>query len=354
MNETLRDITLRNFRSYTEASFEFENGVNIIIGPNASGKTNLLEAVHCVCLGKGLRSSDSGLIKINESWLRLEANTTKNERAYIVEKSIDSNKTKKKNIINNNTYARLKFDQIIPTVVFLPDDLRLTTGSPERRRSYLDKLLSQLIPTFRTDLLAYERILKQRNTSLKNMSANSSQLFAWNIQLVEKGSKIVKDRVDLIGSINKRISDVYSNLAGIKSDIKIAYSSNIATNNFNESFLSLLERNLNLDKERGTTSVGPHRDDIIITINGEELKKVASRGENRTFVLALKLLELELIKNVHDKNPLVLLDDVFSELDGLRRKMLTSYLKDKQTILTTTDADVISKNISSSSNFIAI
>lgn len=345
MNEFLQDVTLRNFRSYSEASFEFENGVNIIVGPNASGKTNLLEAVHCICLGKGLRVGDSSLIKNDETWLRVDAIRGDDKRSFIVEKNPNQQKSKKRNIINDKIHSRLKFDNLIPVVAFQPDDLRLTSGSPERRRNYIDKLLSQIIPSYKSDLSAYERVLKQRNTALKNNTINSSQLFAWDIQLVDIGSRIVRSRTSIIDKINNRVSSVYSEVAGSDNQLLLTYSSSIPLNNFNEGFLSLLEKNKSIDLNRGVTSAGPHRDDILIDINSNKLKEVGSRGENRTFVLALKFLEIEILHEVHKKAPIILLDDVFSELDGKRRKMLTKYLKDKQTIITTTDADMIIKDV---------
>lgn len=353
MNEVLHDITLRNFRSYSEASYEFEKGVNIIVGPNASGKTNLLEAVHCICFGKGLRGSDSGMIKHNSSWLRIDSRVGNNERKFIIEKDKLSARSKKRYELNNKQLKRLDFETIIPVVVFQPDDLRLTSGSPERRRDYIDKLLTQTIPSYKSDMLAYERILKQRNVALRDTHIDTSQLFAWNIQLADKGARIAQNRSNIIEEINKKISMVYSDVAGGKYIVKLNYYSNIPLINYSENLLSQLEKNLIYDKEKGITSVGPHRDDIVITINHQNIKDVASRGENRTFVLALKIIELDMLEDVHNKTPIILLDDVFSELDGLRRKMLTSHLKEKQTIITTTDADIVVKNLSNA-NLIAI
>ena len=345
MNEILHDITLRNFRSYSEASYEFENGVNIIVGPNASGKTNLLEAVHCVCFGKGIRGSDSGMIRHGEDWLRLEARSGDNTRSLTLEKDTVTNRSKKKITINGTQLHRMKFDAIIPVVVFQPDDLRLTSGSPERRRDYIDKLLTQVVPTYRSDLLAYERILRQRNAALKNGQVSTAQIFAWNIQLASRGARLVKHRSDIITRINERVRNVYSSVAGKEYDISFTYSSVIPVENYSERFLSLLEKNMRMDMDRGTTSVGPHRDDILVLINNKNMKDVASRGENRTLVLALKIIELDIIEEVHNKHPLLLLDDVFSELDGLRRRKLTSHLRDRQSILTTTDADLIHKSL---------
>lgn len=353
MNEVLHDITLRNFRSYSEASYEFESGVNIIVGPNASGKTNLLEAVHCIFYGKGLRGSDSGLIRHNSTWLRVDSHVGDNERKFILEKDQLSSRSKKRYEINNKQLKRLDFDTILPVVVFQPDDLRLTSGSPERRRDYIDKLLTQTTPSYKSDLLAYERILKQRNVALKNDHIDSSQLFAWNIQLADKGARIATSRNRIIDELNKKISAVYSDVAGSKNAVKLNYYSNIPLINYSENLLNQLDKNYSYDQEKGITSAGPHRDDIVITINHRNIKDVASRGENRTFVLALKIIELDMLENVHDKKPLILLDDVFSELDGLRRKLLTSHLKNKQTIITTTDADIVVKNLSHA-NLIAI
>jgi len=354
MNEILHDITLRNFRSYSEASYEFEDGVNIIVGPNASGKTNLLEAVHCICFGKGLRGSDSGMIRHGEDWLRLESHTGENTRTFTLEKDLLLGRSKKKITINSTHLKRMKFESMIPVVVFQPDDMRLTSGSPERRRDYLNRLISQLSPTYKSDIVSYERILKQRNYALKSRINNIPEMFAWNLQLAHRGEKIVRQRREIIEDFNNLIKETYSLMAGTKFDINLTYNSNISSENYSEKLLVALERNTGLDLERGSTSVGPHRDDVGITINGRNMKDVASRGENRTLVLALKIIELEMLEGVHNKKPLLLLDDVFSELDGLRRKMLTKQLEGRQSILTTTNADVINYKAGARTNIIAI
>lgn len=354
MNEILHDITLRNFRSYSEASYEFEEGVNIIVGPNASGKTNLLESVHCICFGKGLRGSDTGMIRHGEEWLRLEAHAGDNARSFILEKDTITSRSKKKISINSTQLKRMKFESMIPVVVFQPDDMRLTSGSPERRRDYVDKLLTQLSPTYKTDLLAYERVLKQRNYALKNRNSNAPEMFAWNLQLAHRGEKITKQRREVIEDFNNLIKATYSTMAGGEFNVELTYISQFSSDNYSEKLLMALEKNASLDLDRGSTSVGPHRDDVGITINGKNMKDVASRGENRTLVLALKIIELEMLEEIHGKKPLLLLDDVFSELDGLRRKMLTRQLEGRQSILTTTNADVINYKASAKTNIIAI
>lgn len=354
MNNTLNDITLKNFRSYTESSFEFDGGVNIIVGPNASGKTNILEAIHCICFGKGFKGSEQAMIRHGEDWLRIESRLGDKERVFTLQKEPNEVRVKKKITIDNKQVPRLKIGETIPIVLFEPEDLRLTSGSPTRRRDYLDKLLIQTVTGYKTDLLAYERVLRQRNSALKYDSIDSSQFFAWNVQLADRGSKIVKERSRIVTEINTKISNVYSSVAGGKYKISAEYNSSLPLDYYPEKFLKNLEHNLNNDRVRGITSIGPHRDDMVFKINNKTMKEVASRGENRTLVLALKIIELDILENVRQKKPIILLDDVFSELDGLRRRMLTSHLSNHQSILTTTDADVVGKSISKGSRIIAL
>lgn len=354
MDNPLHDITLKNFRSYTESSFEFDGGVNIIVGPNASGKTNILEAIHCICFGKGFKGSEQAMIRQGENWLRIESRIGDKERAFTLKRDPSEARVKKNIIIDNKQTPRLKIDDAIPIVLFEPDDLRLTNGSPKRRRDYIDKLLMQTVVGYKTDLLAYERVLKQRNSALKYDGIDSSQFFAWNVQLADRGSKIVKERYRIIAEINDKISDVYSSVAGGKYKVGVDYNSSLPASYYPEKFLKNLENNLNSDRAKGITSIGPHRDDIVFKINDKKMKEVASRGENRTLVLALKIIELGILENVRQRKPIILLDDVFSELDGLRRRMLTAHLSNHQSILTTTDADVVGKSMSKDSRIIAI
>lgn len=354
MDNALHDITLKNFRSYAESSFEFEDGVNIIVGPNASGKTNVLEAIHCICFGKGFKGSEQAMIRHGEDWLRIESRLGDKERTFTLKREPNETRVKKKITVDNKQSPRLKIGETIPIVLFEPDDLRLTSGSPSRRRDYLDKLLVQTTAGYKTDLLAYERVMRQRNSALKYDGIDSSQFFAWNVQLADRGTKIVKERSRIIAEINSKISDVYSSVAGGKHSINAEYISSLPVDYYPEKFLKNLEHNLNNDRIRGTTSIGPHRDDVTFKINNKNMKEVASRGENRTLVLALKIIELDILEGVRKKKPIILLDDVFSELDGLRRRMLTAYLNNHQSILTTTDADVVGKSMSKDSRIIAL
>lgn len=353
---SLQSITLYNFRSYKEESFEFSDGVNIIIGPNAAGKTNLLEAVYVSFLGKGFRSKqDSDLINDGQAWAKIDSILDEQERTVILEKPSPEVRLKKKFIFGGNEKLRLGFDDIKPLVLFQPDDLRLIGSSPGRRRDYIDDFLSQLIPTYRQDLSAYNRALLQRNSYLKNLRSNATdQLFVWNMQLAERGGRIIQRRLKLLNMLSNKISDVYSRVAGNPHKLTIKYESDINLDNYSNSLLQALEKSTALDRSRGFTSVGVHRDNIAISIDGKPFKNVASRGENRTLILALKIIELEELEEARQTSPLLLLDDVFSELDGSRRSLLTKYLNKHQTLITTTDADVVGKDFSKNVKLISI
>ncbi|RTK95195.1 DNA replication and repair protein RecF [Candidatus Saccharibacteria bacterium] len=334
------DLRLFNFRSYTQAAFEFGEGVNIIVGPNASGKTNLLEAVLVVCSGSSYRVKDADLISFEQPWARLESDTPEGARKVTIERAEDL--TKKKFTINSAQQSRLSLQKKIPVVVFEPEHLRLLHGGPENRRSFLDSLLEQTVPGYGKLLRDYKRTLAQRNAVLKQTTAGTpSQLFAWDVRLSELGAKIVQERVLLVAELKKRMSELYSRLAHNDFMVDIEYISDCDTANYSSQMLHRLSVKLETDRLRGFTSTGPHRHDFQVYVDGHPASLAASRGESRTLLLALKLLELERIELVRNKKPVLLLDDVFSELDGARRKALTTHLKDYQTFITTTDADIV-------------
>ncbi|MCA9347172.1 DNA replication/repair protein RecF [Candidatus Saccharibacteria bacterium] len=346
----IQSITLKNYRSYKEASFEFDLGITIIIGPNACGKTNLLEAVYMLAQGSSFRVSDKDVVKHSMQWSRIESVFSGNERVLKLESGIP--KTKKTFVINGNNKARLGFDDILPVVLFEPDDIRLVSGSPERRRSYLNDLLTQTVPLYKKTLLSYNRALKQRNTLLKK-GATKNTLFAWNVIMARSASEIVKWRLQAIEEINKNITKVYCDIAGKKHHIRVTYSG-IVEGDYMSYMLKKLEINTELDKARGYTGFGPHRDDLLIEIDDRLANLTASRGETRTITLALKVIEMKMIEASRGIQPILLLDDVFSELDGTRRKKLTSFLSGHQAIITTTDADVVGKNFIQTAQIVSL
>ncbi len=336
----LIDLRLQHFRSYKDDSFEFDKGVNIIVGPNASGKTNLLEAILVSCVGGSYRGKDNELIAFKSAWSRLDAHTAKQQR--VVKITSTESKTNKLFEIDGHKFSRLPLQHTEPVVLFEPTYLQLLHGSPELRRSFMDDLLEQTISGFGLLRRQYRRALTQRNHLLKKgRSLANQQLFAWNVRLSELGGQIAAERLKLIEHLNKAISKQYSSLANKRHRVELRYEASCSPQRYSSELLKALEKNVEQDMTRGFTGQGPHRDDLTAFLNNKTIAGSASRGETRTLLLALKLLEVQLIENSRQQPPILLLDDVFGELDGARRQALTAALKEYQSFITTTDADVV-------------
>lgn len=333
----LQSIRLQNFRSYKDYSFTLDEGVNVVIGKNGSGKTNLLEAVLVLCQGGSYRTSDANLVMFNKGWTRLDGAFEKHNRTVKI--AVDSHKnTKKSFVVDDKNIQRLSQKNKIPTVLFEPNHLQLLIRGPEFRRAYLDNLLIVLSPGYSVVLNHYKRSLLQRNKLLKMNTSNSlEQLFIWDVRLSDLAGKIVAQRLKLLNNFNKDISKIYSNIANKKSDIFLGYVSKTNQENYSSDLLKQLKSSLDIDIMRGYTSRGPHRDDMQFIIDGDNAADTASRGETRTILLSLKIFELLAIEKVYDKKPILLLDDVFSELDTTRQHALVNYFENHQIIITTTD-----------------
>lgn len=332
-------LELQNFRSYQEATIELSPSVNIVVGPNASGKTNLLEALLVAGHGQSYRTGDAELIRHGADWARIDAHGDQHRtvklqrREHVVQRQLS---------IDDKPLRRLTSATMAPITLFEPEHLRLVHGPPELRRDYLDGLLEQLVPGYRDHMQRYRRALSQRNRLLKNRPAKlQDQIFVWDLKLSEHGAVMVQERRRLVEQINEQASDLYARLSGQVSQLEVVYHSPLATHDTASSLLKQLQHKLETDIERGFTGVGPHRDDLSFSLNGHPAGDTASRGETRTIVLMCKLMELTLLETQRDEPPVLLLDDVFSELDGSRRHALTDYLRTYQTIITTTDADAI-------------
>lgn len=350
--KSISSLRLQNFRSYNDFAVELSSGVNIIIGPNASGKTNLLESVLLVSGVKSYRASAGDVISFGAEWARIDCQIDGGSRILKITNAGD--KLSKVYELNTKSKKRLNFEDKLPLVLFEPEHMRLLTGSPELRRVFLDDLLAETNSYYSKDLIAYKRALLQRNKLLKNNIKDHDQLFVWNIRLSEIAGRIINSRLEVIRNINGKISDIYSQIAGKKTDIKLTYLSKVNLANYQSDFLKKLEQSTELDYLRGFTGFGPHREDMSVAIRSQPAEIAASRGETRTLVLSLKIIEKQFLEEERQVKPIVLLDDVFSELDGSRRKSLTKYLDDYQTIITTTDADVISKNFAQHTNLISL
>lgn len=337
----IQTLELQQFRSYSDGLYEFSDGVNIIVGPNASGKTNLLEGLHTICTQHGFRSSDLQLIQFDKDWAKLTALTDNGQRIFKFRED-----KKHTAIVDDVERAKLRPQDNIPVVVFEPQHMLLLTREPELRRSYIDGILSATESGYASRLKSYKRTLSQRNRLLKQDGVSASQLFAWNVKLSQLGGVIADARDALVSRIAPRVERHYQSISSGEHKLKISYESKLNTANYESGMLAWFDENVALDRARGYSGVGPHRDDLAISLDGRDARTSASRGETRSIVLALKMVELEEIEQATGKKALFLLDDVFSELDGSRRRALAELLNSRQSFITTTDADVVMDHFS--------
>jgi DNA replication and repair protein RecF len=348
----LTDIRLQNFRSYVDDSFEFGESVNIIVGPNASGKTNLLEAVLMVARGSSFRAKDAETMRIGKSWTRLDAHTLAGQRVVKLE---NGDAVRKSFEIDEQPLQRLNLQKTLPTVLFEPNHLLLLVGTPDARRNFLDDVLEQTVSGYATTRRAYRRTLAQRNALLKSPHVPAhDQIFVWNLRLSELGGKMAAERMKIVEQVNKSSTEVYRSLSNSAAKVSVEYRSACSIEQYETSLLKRLEASIEKDRMLGFTGAGPHRDDIRIILNGHAAEETASRGETRSLILMLKIIELQLLEMARGETPLLLLDDVFSELDGKRRHALTAYLEKYQTFITTTDADIVVKNFAVAANVIPL
>jgi DNA replication and repair protein RecF len=350
----LTDIRLQNYRLYKDSSFELDGGITIVVGPNAAGKSSLIEALLLVANGTSYRGK-IGTINYESDWARIDVHTDRNtSRTVKLVCGPDKEKPGFEFIIDTKPYKRLPYAQKQPAVLFEPNNLSLLHNEPQPRREYLDNLASGIDSGYATTLSKYRRTLAQRNTLLKNPNPTKDQLFVWDVRLCELAGEIVRQRLQLTMLINEKLSAVYSKIATKTTELNVSYESPIDTGNYSANLLKKLESELQADLARGFSGSGPHREDFSVTLGKKPVSIAASRGETRTLLLSLKVIELELLEEKSKVRPLLLLDDVFSELDGTRRKALTKFLRKYQTIITTTDADVILKNFSQNCQIIPL
>lgn len=330
----LKTLRVQNFRTHSDFILEIGEKSTLISGANGSGKTSLLEAIYFALQGTSFRSSDKEILRNDgSSWFRIDLKDSKDSlRTIIFNDAIQ--KSKKQFLVDGNKKARLSVNLRIPVVLFEPDDLQLLSGSPTRRRNFLDYFLSQIFPSFQLALARYNKALKQRNNLLKRDNVSKDELFPWNLMLAEYGAEIISKRQDFLELLNSKIEEVYFEISGVKDEIKIDYLGEKVSKN---EILAILSENIERDKILGYTNFGPHKHDIQFIFNKKPAQNVASRGENRSLVLALKFIETDILADLTSKRPIVLLDDVFSELDDDRQKLLTKHFSKYQTIITSTN-----------------
>ncbi len=330
----LKTLRVQNFRTHSDFILEIGEKSTLISGANGSGKTSLLEAIYFALQGTSFRSSDKEILRNDgSSWFRIDLKDSKDSlRTIIFNDSVQ--KSKKQFLVDGNKKARLSANLRIPVILFEPDDLQLLSGSPTRRRNFLDQFLSQIFPSFQLALSRYNKALRQRNNLLKRENVSKDELFPWNLMLAEYGAEIISKRQDFLKLLNSKIEEVYYEISGVKDEIKIDYLGEKVSKN---EILAILSENIERDKILGYTNFGPHKHDIQFIFNKKPAQNIASRGENRSLVLALKFIETDILADLTAKRPIILLDDVFSELDNDRQKLLTKHFSKYQTIITSTN-----------------
>lgn len=330
----IKSLALNNFRNYEEANIEFSKGINILYGDNAQGKTSILEAAYMTATTRSHKGSfDREIIKFGCEEAHIRTDVEKNEIEHRIDMHLRKNKNKGVAIDMLPLKKSAELFGLLNIIIFSPEDLSIIKDGPSERRRFMDMELCQLDKIYYSDLSSYNKIVNQRNNQLKSISFNPKSidmLDIWDMQLVEYACKIIKKRETFIDQINVIIQEIHSNLTSGKESLRLIYDKNISVEEIKEELI----RRRDTDLRYQNTSVGPHRDDIIFMVNDTDVKKYGSQGQQRTAALSLKLAEIELVKKRIDDNPILLLDDVMSELDSKRRDALLSSIKDIQTIIT--------------------
>lgn len=340
----VKSLELKNFRNYERALIEPAGGVTVFVGPNAQGKTNILEALHLCCLGRSHRTArDEELIRWGEEAARVHVLTHQQDGTHEVSVLLSKSQKKKKSVrIGQRPAERIgELFGHVCGVLFSPEDLMIVKSGPAERRRFMDMQLSQLRPAYFYALQRAVRTLNQRNALLKDIAKNPSllpTLELWDEQLAECGAQIAYSRREAIEKLNRFAAEAHASLTGGREVLRLRYISQ--TNDAQEVKTKLLERMhaaRQEDLRRMTTTVGVHRDDIGITIDGKEARMFASQGQQRSAVLSLKLAQLELSWKERGEAPILMLDDVMSELDPNRRRQLIERIDRVQTFVTCTD-----------------
>ena len=334
----IKRLQMLNYRNYNVLDISLGPHVNVFMGDNAQGKTNILEGIYYCAFARSHRTSkDRELINWNSDNALLSV-TVGRER---LDKRIDISILKDgKKAIQVNKIKIKKIGELFGNfnvVMFSPEDLKIIKDSPGVRRKFIDMELCQLNPKYYYNLVQYNKVLNERNSILRNRNINKDILDVYDMQLVEFGYNIIMDRLEYIEKLNKYSTKIHSDITSGKERIEFKYVSTIKDlENIRESFYSLLEKNRVRDCERGITSVGPHRDDFTVLINDIDTKSYGSQGQQRTAVLTIKFSSLKIIKELTGEHPVLLLDDVLSELDFSRKRYILSTIGDIQTIITCT------------------
>ena len=348
----IEEVSLTNYRNYVKMNVSFENKVNLILGENAQGKTNIMESIYVLAMAKSHRTSnDKDLIRWEEEYAKIEGRVKKRNSSHPLQLVI-SKKGKKAKF---NHIEQQKLSQYIGNlniVMFAPEDLNLVKGSPQIRRRFIDMEIGQVSPVYMHDLSQYQKVLQQRNHLLKQLQTGRQKdqtiLDVITTQLINIAVKIVLKRFEFLFLLQKWAEPIHFGISRGSETLEVKYKPSIEVSEetdlskmieaYEEKFAKMKEREI----ERGVTLAGPHRDDLAFYVNQKDVQTFGSQGQQRTTALSLKLAEIELIFSEIGEYPILLLDDVLSELDNFRQSHLLNTIQGKvQTFVTTTSVDGI-------------
>lgn len=340
----LKSVALSHFRNYDDLYIEFDRGTNILYGDNAQGKTNVLESVYVSGTTKSHKGSkDRELIQFGQDEAHIRTVVEKSGLDYQIDMHLKKNKSKGIAINRMPIKKASELFGILNIVFFSPEDLNIIKNGPSERRRFLDVELCQLDKIYLYNLTKYNKVLNQRNRLLKDIHFRPElmdTLAVWDMQLIEYGKKIINTRKKFVEELNGIVYEIHKNISGNKEELVLKYEPDVLEENMEVE----LERCKEKDLKFGQTSVGPHRDDLCFMIQDIDVRKFGSQGQQRSCALSLKLSEIELVKKSIKETPILILDDVLSELDSNRQNFLLNSIHDIQTLITCTGLDEFVRN----------
>ena len=340
----IKALELRNYRNYAQACINFDPKTNILYGKNGQGKTNILESVYLCGVTKSHRGNkDKELIKFDENESHIKCLIEKDKRERRIDIHLKKGMTKGIAIDKIPIKKYSELFGLLNIVLFSPEDLSIIKNGPLFRRRFMDSELCQSDGIYLHNLTMFRKALDQRNSLLKTITyedTDKSMLDIWDEKVVEYGMNIIDSRKKFINKINPVITDIHKEITGNNEILDVTYEENVSASDYP----NMIKSNREKDIRFGQTHSGPHKDDLAFVINGVDMRKYGSQGQQRTCALALKLAEIEIIKEISGDEPVLLLDDVLSELDSDRQKLLLKYIHDTQTIITCTGMDDFIKN----------
>ena len=342
----VESLKLQNYRNYEYLNMNFDEKINIIYGDNAQGKTNILESMYVCATSKSHRGSkDREIIRFDNDESHIKVNVKKNGMNYRIDMHLKKNKPKGIAVNGIPIKRAVELFGILNIVFFSPEDLNIIKNGPSERRRFIDMELSQLDKIYLDCLINYNKVVNQRNSLLKEYAFSGrediiSSLDIWDMQLVKYGNDVIKSREKFVKEINDLVKSIHTKLSGDREQLEIIYEPCVKEQDFESELVRVRDR----DFKFKCTNIGPHKDDMCFLINGMDVRKYGSQGQQRTAALSLKLAEIELVKQIIHDTPVLFLDDVLSELDSRRQNFLLDSIGNIQTMITCTGLDEFINN----------